>query len=181
MNAPRQRAGNGLDRTAARLPAKLQAAFERLAAAGGLRRPLPQWPRQIRIGIDYAARVGVADITTDEAADTLAWTLTVLANLNAADLERGDPPANRDAIEHAEKAGADRARAYTLLLTIRDCSEDWERRGEAYPALPAPQLEILQKAAKGQRLAADKIGPVLVKAEELVGILSTDILGKRHR
>jgi hypothetical protein len=144
MSAARERAGNGLDRTAVRLPAKLQAAFERLAVKG-VQQPLPQWPRQVRVGVDYAARVGIGDITTDEAADTMAWTLTVLANLNHADLERGDPPATSDAMERAEKAGADCARAYSLLLMIRDCSEDWE----AYPALPGPQLKVLQMADEG--------------------------------
>jgi hypothetical protein len=176
MSVAQKRVGNGRDRTAqaVRLPAKLQAAFARLAEKGIGK--IPQWPRQARIGIDYAARVGIGDIATDEVADNLAWTFTVLGVLAKADLERGDPPANCDARDRAEKAGPDCAHAYSLLLTIRDCSEDWEHRGKAYPALPKPQLALLQAAAKGQRLGADKIGPVLAKAEELAGILSKDIL-----
>jgi hypothetical protein len=52
------------------LPARLMRAFERLDPATIT---VPDWPRSVRIGIDYALRVTGVNPTTDHEADSLAY------------------------------------------------------------------------------------------------------------
>ena len=167
---------NGRAGPPAHLPRRVMAAFDRLTANGGLGE-LPQWGRSVRIGADYALRVAMPnDSSGEEACDDFAWTCTVLGNLAKQDIERGDPVASCEAQQRAEKAGPLHAQAFSLLDTIRDCTDVWIAQGRTYPALPAAQMQVLQAAARGERVRAAELEPVREKAEELAGILSRPIL-----
>jgi hypothetical protein len=130
------------------LSPRLMAAFDRLAKAPP---PIPNWPRAVRLGVDYPLQVTANDIDTD--ADAHAYICYVLGNLQERDLP-GDPPATCAAYEHAEKAGPDYSGAYHLLTAIRDATDEWAARGRPdAPALPDATLRILQRAAHGERVA----------------------------
>jgi hypothetical protein len=167
---------NGSAGSPAHLPRRVMAAFDRLAAGGGVGE-LPQWGRSIRIGVDYTLRVALPDANSSaEACDSFAWTCTVLSNWAQRDLERGDPVANCSAQAHAANAGPLHAQAFSLLDMIRDCTDAWIAEGRTYPALPAAQMKVLQAAARGERVNEAELLPVLTKAEELAAILSRPML-----
>ncbi len=148
----------------------LQRAFDRLAANPP---PIPSWPRCVRIGVDYPLRVSADDIKTDADADAHAYACYVLGNLQARD-PKGDPPATCAAQARAEKAGLAYSRAYHLLMAIRDATDEWAARGRPNaPALPDAALRILQRAARGERVAdTAKLALVLDAAEQLSDRLS---------
>ena len=151
-------------------------AFDRIEAKGGIGE-LPQWGRSIRIGVDYAVRIGMpGEDASAEACDSWAWICCVLGNLAQKDLERGDPMASCEAQEHAAKAGPLNTEAFSLLDQIRDCTDHWIRQGRTYPALPAAQMKVLQAAARGKQVSEEELAPVLKKAQELTGILSRPLL-----
>jgi hypothetical protein len=93
-------------------------AFDRMA-----RKPLPQvtnYPRHVRLAIDYSLRVTVGDIESDAEADTFAHHCRTLGVLAQRDIELGDPPATGTAMKAAEAAGPNYVRAFSLLNSIRD-------------------------------------------------------------
>jgi hypothetical protein len=51
------------------LSPRLMAAFDRLAKGPP---PIPNWPRCVRIGVDYPVQVTANDIETDQQADALS-------------------------------------------------------------------------------------------------------------
>ena len=127
----------------------------------------PTWPRAVRLGVDCATRVGIASIETDEAADQIAYVCFALGNLQQRD-PKGDPPATCTALAHAEAAGADYARAFALLGSIRDATAELARSDAAIPALPAAAMRLLQQAARGERVRdGSTLTQVLDAAEQL--------------
>jgi hypothetical protein len=146
------------------------AAFDRLAKAPP---PIPNWPRSVRIGVDYPLQVTAGSIETDRDADAHAYACYVLGNLQKRD-PKGDPPATCAAQARAERAGPDYSRAHHLLMAIRDATDEWAARGRPNaPALPDATLRILQRAACGERVAdAAKLALVLDAAEQLSERLS---------
>lgn len=84
--------------------------------------------------------------------------------------------------ETTHKTGArtieetDRARIDQLLSSIQWSSDYLHDLGVTYPALPAVQMQILEAAARGDRIADDKLQPVLAKAEELKSMLDWSVL-----
>jgi hypothetical protein len=156
------------------LSPRLMAAFDRLAKGPP---PIPNWPRCVRIGVDYPVQVTANDIETDQQADAFAYACYVLGNLRARD-PKGDPGADCTAQAQAEKAGPDYSRAYHLLMAIRDATDEWAARGRPdAPALPDATLRILQRAARGERVAdAGKLALVLDAAEQLSVRLSRPLL-----
>jgi hypothetical protein len=152
------------------LSPRLMAAFDRLAKAPP---PIPYWPRCVRIGVDYPLQVTAGSIDTDRDADAHAYACYVLGNLQKRD-PKGDPPATCAAQARAEKAGLAYSRAYHLLMAIRDATDEWAARGRPNaPALPNTTLRILQRAARGERVAdVAKLALVLDAAEQLSERLS---------
>jgi hypothetical protein len=147
------------------LPERLMAAFDRLAKAPP---PIPDWPRSVRLGVDYPLQVTAGTIETDGDADAHAYACYVLGNLQKRD-PKGDPPASCAAYARAENAGLDHVRAFILLLAIRDGTDEWRARGRPNaPALPDATLRILQRAARGERVAdTAKLALVLDAADQL--------------
>jgi hypothetical protein len=158
-----------MPKTVPPLSRRLEAAFARLDPT----MPVPDWPRAVRIGVDYSLRVVGMNPETDEEADSLARTCFILGHLQHRD-PKGDPPATCTAHDHAARAGADYGRAFDLLGQIRDASAALLAYGEAIPSLPAKPLKLLQAAASGQRLRAEVLEEVLGAAQDL-----TDQLGMR--
>ena len=84
--------------------------------------------------------------------------------------------------ETTHKTGArtieetDRERIDQLLSSIQWSSDYLHDLGVTYPALPAVQMQILEAAARGDRIADDKLQPVLAKAEELKSMLDWSVL-----
>jgi hypothetical protein len=70
----------------------------------------------------------------------------------------------------------DRERINQLLSSIQWSSDYLHDLGVTYPALPAAQMQILEAAARGDRIADDKLQPVLAKAEELKSMLEWSVL-----
>ena len=165
---------NGGAGSPAFLSPNVLAAFDRLAAVGGIGE-LPQWPRSVRIGIDYSLRVAAPNASSSAAdCDNFAWTAMVLANLAQRDLERGDPPATDEARQHAGALGPDYERAYTLLDTIRDC--EMELAGQAIPALAPPAMQILQRAARGEPVSPPRLQEILRAADRVSEELTSLVL-----
>jgi hypothetical protein len=152
-------------------------AFDRLnrRLEAGEKLEFPSWPRSVRIGIDYALRAGGFDPQTDEAADADAWTCFILGQLQHRD-PKGDPPATCAAHDHAHRAGADYGQAYDLLGQIRDGSAEWANRGWPVPTLADDTTKILQRAARGERVRDDVLGPVLEAAEHVAHELGMRLL-----
>lgn len=151
------------------LPERLLQAFARLDP----KTEIPNWPRCVRLGIDYSVHAAGFNPENDADADATAYTCFVLGNLQRRD-PPGDPPARCDAYNRAEKTGPDYLRAYSLLMAIRDATDAWASRGQPNaPALPNATLRILQRAARGERVGdAAKLGLVLDAAEQLSARLS---------
>jgi hypothetical protein len=72
--------------------------------------------------------------------------------------------------------GTDRDRIDQLLSSIQWSSDYLHDLGVTYPALPAAQMQLLEAAARGHRIADDKLQPVLAKAEELKSMLDWSVL-----
>lgn len=88
----------------------LMAAFDRMAKAP--LRPIPNWPRSVRIGVDYPLQVTIDHIETEESANSCAFICYVLGNLQKRD-PPGDPPASCAAYDHAAKTGPAYSRAFS--------------------------------------------------------------------
>jgi hypothetical protein len=153
------------------LPARLMRAFERLDPAT----PVPDWPRSVRIGVDYSLRVTGMDPQTDAEADSLAYTCFVLGNLAKRD-PPGDPPATVTAQERAARGGAGCARAFDVLGQVRDGSAEWARRGWPVPTLADRTTRILQRAARGEHVQEDVLTSVLEAAEHVAQELGWRLL-----
>jgi hypothetical protein len=159
------------------LPAKLMAAFARLGENPPPAEELPNWPRAVRIAIDYAMCVAIADVADmkNDQADAFARTCTTLGALQAKD-PPGDPPASCAARDAAESAGSDYARAFDLLGQIRDSSAQLLQRGNAVPALPAATMQLLQQAARGEPVPDSELNGVLEAAQHLQDRLGFSVL-----
>lgn len=151
----------------------LMAAFDRMAKAP--LRPIPNWPRSVRIGIDYPLQVCAGDIKTDRDADAHAYICYVLGNLQKRD-PPGDPPASCAAYDHAAKVGPAYSRAFSLLGTIRDCSAELAEAGEPAPCLPKAAMQVLQRAARGELVKQHLLEETLSAAETLARQLTDRVL-----
>jgi hypothetical protein len=160
-----------MPKTAPPLSRRLEAAFARLDQAP----PVPDWPRSVRIGVDYSLRVSGMDPQPDREADSLAYACFVLGHLAERD-PKGDPPATVTAQEHATRAGADCARAFDLLGQIRDGSAGWAHHGRPIPTLALQTIRILQRAARGERVRGDTLIPVLEAVEHVASELGRRLL-----
>jgi hypothetical protein len=156
------------------LPAKLRSAFARYKQDPN--RPLPRYPRAVRLGIDYTLRITLNSIETDERADTFAWHAMVLSTLQKND-PPGDPPATCAAFDAAEAAGPNYRRAFNLLGTIRDRSSQWHSAGRPVPALPEATMRLLQQAARAEPVEEAELTEVLEAAQRLADRLNLMTLG----
>ena len=156
------------------LPERLMAAFARLDP----KTPVPDWPRSVRIGVDYSLYAsGMLNPENDDDADAAAHICFILGHLQKRD-PPGDPPATCAAHDHADKAGADYGRAFSLLGTIRDGSADLARAGEPVPCLPKPAMRVLQRAARGELVKQALLIETLAAAETLARQLTDRVLCK---
>jgi hypothetical protein len=146
------------------LPAKLRSAFARYKQDPN--RPLPRYPRAVRLGIDYTLRITIDSIETEDQADIFAWHARVLAELQKND-PPGDPPATCAAFDAAESAGPRYRRAFLLLGIIRDCSNQWRAAGRPVPALSEATMRLLQQAARAEPVEAAELTEVLEAAQQL--------------
>jgi hypothetical protein len=153
------------------IPPRLRRAFERMQDPG----PVPAWPRSVRLGIDYSLRVGIADISTDADADSFAWNCVMLGQLQQRD-PPGDPPATCTALEQAERAGPEHARAFHLLGAIRDNSTTLAASGMAVRALPERAMRLLQTAARAEPVPEPVLLEVLDAAQALADQLGFAVL-----
>jgi hypothetical protein len=153
------------------LPRRLEAAFARLDP----QTPVPPWPRAVRLGADYSLRASGMNPETDRDADSLAYACFALGNLAQHD-PPGDPPATCEAHDRASSAGSDYARAFDLLGQIRDGSAAWAQRGWPVPTLAPHTIKILQRAARGERVKDEVLGPVLEAAEHVANELGMRLL-----
>ena len=165
----------GMPKTAPPLSRRLEAAFARLDPT----MPVPDWPRAVRIGVDYSLRVVGMNPETDEEADSLARMCFILGHLQHRD-PKGDPPATCTAHDHAARAGADCARAFDLLSQLRDDSAAWARHGWPVPTLAPDTIKILQRAARGERVREEQLLSVLEAAEYVAGELGMRLLRTRE-
>jgi hypothetical protein len=156
------------------LPARLMRAFDRLNAAAN-KIEMPEWPRSVRIGIDYALRISIAAINSDAEADSFARQCVILGELAAAD-PPGDPPPTCAAQERAERAGPLHARAFAALGLIRDATAALSRRGDDVGELPAAAMRLLQRGARGERCDEAALALVLRAAENLAHRLGHRLL-----
>jgi hypothetical protein len=147
------------------LPDSVTAAFKRLAANPP---EVPDWPRAVRIAVDYALRV--SGPTGD--ADSFAYSCFVLGELQARD-PLGDPPATCTAHTAAQQAGPQHATAFSVLGQLRDTQATLREHGLDVQDLPRAAWDVLQQAARGEPIADEEaLDIVLDQARRLTSQLS---------
>jgi hypothetical protein len=130
----------------------------------------------VRIGIDYSVRVALSASDLKEAeADPIARICVTLGALQARD-PPGDPPATCAARDLAANSGSDYERAFELLGVMRDSSAALLGRGIPVPALPAPTMQLLQQAPRGEPVADTELRSVLEAAQRLQDRLGFPVL-----
>jgi hypothetical protein len=151
------------------LPDKLRSAFARYKQDPN--RPLPRYPRAVRLGIDYTLRVTIDDIETDDEVETFVAHVMTLSRLQEKD-PPGDPPATCTAFDAAATAGPSYSRAFNLLGIIRDCSAQFTSRQSAVAALPEASMKLLQQAARAEPVEEAELAEVLEAAQRLADRLN---------
>ena len=95
--------------------------------------------------------------------------------MEAADPE-GDPPATCTAHDKAERAGPECGEAFDLLGRLRDAQDALRKHGYEVPDMPDEAWRVLQRAARGERVQAATLRPVLHQGQLLADQLSLQVL-----